>query len=681
MNGEKLHGLFYRDCNLYVGEYILPDHIKNENIEDGKVKNEIKKKKAHINNSSNNNNNNNNNNNDNNNECSYSKDTNNEEKKNSYKQIYTSNDKEHNTEMNKNISFNQPKEENFNIIFDGEGKYIKKNEFFVGKFENNNYRKGIWVKYKNIHNLFYFMNIHEILLKGEDNNKNDTKSSLDNFQKLLYVPLKDINIYIGEFDRNMFNGFSLYLFYPLIYVGYFINNSMHGYGYIFYIQSTSQNNKNFNKLNHIFNPYKLYDFLFTTGVERENKTNTQIMVNKKNTVDNTNVVDKQKSLHKEEQISHNVDTQNINNNSKNEILFKIYKTLEEMINERNIDLKDKKNIKSNLVEEEKQRKTTCYNLINKIERDIYKTFKLNISKKKKINKIKKILYNNEEENIHNIFNHICYENLLFKGYFYNNHFSNNKKEQILYKELFIHTYKNMITEKINNIQTNIMNNDNYKCDELILENNILFVIEKNNTNKDKKKMNYTNKDNEDNKNNNVIANKENEKNDVHQNDYCNDSNIKIMTDNIEDQKEKLKFELFKNIIDINLLKYIFQLSSDHNNNIEYLIDIIIDKKKIIKYKNKINEFQTDINLLQTATLNLNGYYQLIILKLKCKGDHIFQFITNNCNIPNVYKIKIFLISSDKSSIIKYNIFHLNYILVYTRTLDKKTKVKLKKKKN
>ncbi|ETW52986.1 hypothetical protein PFUGPA_05293 [Plasmodium falciparum Palo Alto/Uganda] len=682
MNGEKLHGLFYKNCNLYVGEYILPDDIKNDDVEGGSIKNEIKKKKTHINNNDNNNNNNNNNNNGNNNniDCNYSKDTNNEEKKNSYKQMYTANDKEYNIEMNKDISFNQPNQENFNIIFHGEGKYIKKNEFFVGNFENNNYRKGIWVKYKNIHNLFYFMNIHEILLKEEDNNMNDTKSCLDNFQKLLYVPLKDINIYIGEFDGNMFNGFSLYLFYPLIYVGYFINNSMHGYGYIFYIQSPCQNNKNIYKLNHIFGPHNLYDFLFTTGIERENKTNQPTMVYNKNVVDNKNTVDKQKTLEKKEQISsHNVDTQNINNNSKNQIHFKIYKTLEEMINQRNVDLKEKK--KRNLVEEGKQSKTTCYNLINKIERDIYKTFKLNISKKKKINKIKKILYENEEENIHNIFNHICYENLLFKGYFYNNHFSNNKKEQILYRKLFIHRYKNMITEKINNIQTNIMNDHNYKCDDLILENNVLFVIQKNNTNKDKKKMNYTNKDKEDNKNNNFISNKEDEKNDIHH-DFCNDDNFKIMTDNIEDEKEeKLKFELFKNIIDINLLKYIFQLPSNNNSNMEYSIDIIIDKKKIIKYKNKIKEFQMDINLLETATLNLNGYYQLIIIKLKCKGDHTFHFITNNSNIPSVYKIKIFLISSDKSSIIKYNIFHLTYILVYTRTLDKKTKVKLKKKKN
>lgn len=161
--------------------------------------------------------------------------------------------------------------------------------------------------------------------------------------------------------------------------------------------------------------------------------------------------------------------------------------------------------------------------------------------------------------------------------------------------------------------------------DLILENNVLFVIQKNNTNKDKKKMNYTNKDKEDNKNNNFISNKEDEKNDIHH-DFCNDDNFKIMTDNIEDEKEeKLKFELFKNIIDINLLKYIFQLPSNNNSNMEYSIDIIIDKKKIIKYKNKIKEFQMDINLLETATLNLNGYYQLIIIKLKCKGDRSSSF--------------------------------------------------------
>ncbi|CRH00221.1 conserved Plasmodium protein, unknown function [Plasmodium relictum] len=613
---EKVEsGLFYKDCNLYIGEYILQDKIqKEDNLE--KSKDDISKKKN---------------------------DLPKEISKNIYdeKDLYKSNKK--NEEIDKEKNNNDNKNDS-NIIFHGYGKYIKKNEIFVGVFEKNAYRKGIWIKYKNIHNLFFYMNIHEMILKEEKN------INIENFKNLLYLPLKEINIYIGEFDDNMFNGFSLYYFYPFLYVGYFINNSMTGYGYIFHISSL--NEINYSKKNNIFSYSNLFNYLFVREMKSEKSTNVKDSKkkNEKNKLEEESVAEI-KSVN--ERKNEKIDIQNNKNsddikdseddNLQRKLLFdRIYEQLEKMVKE--INYKESNDNKS-----EKEKNKDKNNLIDKIEKDIYKNLKLNIKKKNRINKIKKILQENKKENFFDIFNYITYDNLFFKGFFYKNKFSNNDKEQTIYKNMFIQLYKDNIISKIEMIRNNILND--LKPDDIhISEHNDLYVFEK------KRKI--------------ILKKKKT--------DIKNEVRYDIRNNINEDIKENLIYENLKNLVDWTILKNIFELTL--KNNIEYFIDVITDEK-IFKYKNKFRELNIEEKYLNKATLNLNGYFQLVILNFKCKGEILFNLNTSKCNFQNIYKIKIFLVSSDKSSIIKYNTFNLYYIFVYVRNLDKKNKNKIKKKKN
>ncbi|CRG96400.1 conserved Plasmodium protein, unknown function [Plasmodium gallinaceum] len=626
---EVMSGFFYKDCNLYVGEYIQLNEVKKEDDLE-KSKDEINKKKIDL-------------------RKEISKNIYDEKNLNKSNKKSEENDKEKN-DNNDNINDN-------NIIFHGNGKYIKKNEIFVGFFENNMYRKGIWVKYKNIHNLFFYMNIHEMILKeGKSEN-------IENFKNLLYLPLKEINIYIGEFDNNMFNGFSLYYFYPFLYVGYFVNNLMNGYGYIFFIESV--NKTNYSKKNCLFSYNVLFDYLFERDIinekenekEKENKKEKEKEKEKENENENENEKNRNKEKVKEsgiekingvnekksekinlqkDKISCDINDSTGDDNLKRKLLFQnVYEKLEIMMKETHYKENNNRD-----------------NLIDKIEKDIYKNMKLHIKKKNRINKIKKILNENEKENFFDIFNYITYDNLVFKGFFYNNKFSNNANEQILYKNMFIQLYKSNIINKIDKIKNNILI-DSKSEDLHISEHHNFYALEK------KKK---------------ILLKKK--KTDIKtQVKYDIKNNVK---EDIKDLKENLKFENFKNIIDWTLLKNIFELTL--NNNIEYIIDIVTDEK-IFKYKNKFKDLNIEEKYLNEATLNLNGYYQLVVLNFKCKSEIPFNLNTNKSNFQNIYKIKIFLISSDKSSIINYNTFNLYYIFVYVRSLDKKSKNKIKKKKN
>ncbi|ETB57594.1 hypothetical protein YYC_04447 [Plasmodium yoelii 17X] len=626
-------GLFYRDYALYVGEYIVcdegnrdkdileenkgtPSKISGEtNTSKGNEKKEniIIEKKI-------------------------------DEKKNGYDNYKTKEESEKCCEIKEQL-----------IILQGNGKYIKHNEIYTGLFIKNEYRNGIWVKYKNIHNLFVYMNLYDdVINKYNDNNiKQNRVEKLKNF---LYVPLKEVNIYIGEFDNNMFNGFSLYYFYPFLYIGYFVNNSMNGYGYMFYVPSISDDDFICcpGKKNNIFFSNNYFSFL---SLESCNSQNSYI----------NNLNNKEKTKLQSGEVHCNHIPENNNNTASHNLLYNVYERIENIIkkkrntnlgspNEQNISTIDEQNISS--IDEQNmkivQKNKEAY-FIEKIEEDIFKNFKLKIRRKNKLYKIKKIFDENKKENIFDILKYISHDNLIFQGYFYNGTYSTHLKRQILYKKKFLELYKNKFVQKIEAIQKDILNGLSH--DDLnINKYNSLYIFE----NKTK---------------NNDLPLPNNTKAYLKGVDTEEKEGISKPIEN-----EDILSQTFVNIIDLNLVKHIFELIND--KNIEYNVEIVTDKK-IFKYKNIFNELNINdekTNYFNKCTLNLTGYYQLVVLNFKCKSEKTINLCTSKENIQSVYKIKMFLISSDKSSIIKYNTFDLFYIFVYIKTSDKKIKNKNVKKK-
>ncbi|KAI4838468.1 hypothetical protein MKS88_002948 [Plasmodium brasilianum] len=720
---QKVHkGFLYKDCVLYVGEYVVSDDTADEIIVDntkdelGKKKNDIggeitkeqwEETKVY--------------------RLNKKKEENKKEKrgKNDNKEKNEKRDEEkddivvHKNEDNNECNiYSDNKRNNYRddhknedekgrrIILEGPGKYIKQNEIFVGNFEKNEYRKGIWVKYRNIHNLFFYMNIYDMMLKENRVHEKHQKKKIDmdNFKNLLYVPLKEVNIYIGEFDNNMFNGFSFYYFYPFLYIGYFVNNLMNGYGYMFYIASVKEEKdrmeKKKEKKENIFATYSLFDFLFVNGtknekgitrvvdtkwseelVKKEGGLTVDIDVDVDTTVDNAvvNAVDvvgegkngKQKLQNgKNKNSAHKTLKPKEKDNIKDKLLFRTYEKIEKMIKEKN-ELRKK-------IREEMNGKSSSINLIDKIEKNIFKNFKLQIKKDNKIKRIKKFLNENEKVNIFDIFKYISYDNLFFKGYFYNNHFSSNTNEQEIYKTIFLELYKDSIIKKIEVIKRNVING--VSDDDLLISNqNALYILEKRKrsiegdeyaTKEDGKSVFADNAQGEG-KIGTQSGGKLNAK-----------ENAKDVNEGTKEgiQNENFKQEYFKDIIDFNLLKNIFESTS--HSNINYSVEVVTDKE-FLKYKIKCNELIKKMdegreNCLDKVNLNLNGYYQLVVLNFKCKDETSFNLNINKCNIQNIHKIKMFFISSDKSSIIKYNAFHLHYIFVYIRSAEKKGKNKLKK---
>ncbi|KEG02282.1 conserved Plasmodium protein, unknown function [Plasmodium vinckei vinckei] len=619
-------GLFYRDYTLYVGEYVVGDETKTD------------------------------------------KDVLEENKGTPYKingETYTSkeNEKKENTIIEKKINEKKngydnykTKEEGANcceikehlIILQGNGKYIKHNEIYTGIFIKNEYRNGIWVKYKNIHNLFVYMNLYDDII-NKYNDNNTKQNGVENLKNFLYVPLKEVNIYIGEFDNNMFNGFSLYYFYPFLYIGYFVNNSMNGHGYMFYVPSISDDDfiSCPRKKNNIFFSSNYFSFL---SIESCNNQNSYI----------NNLNNKEKTKFQNEEIHCKNVPENNNNTASHNLLYNVYERIENIIKKKkstNLESQNEKNISSIYEQDMKivQKDKEAY-FIEKMEEDIFKDFKLKIRRKNKLYKIKKIFDENKKENIFDILKYISHDNLIFQGYFYNGTYSTNLKRQIVHKKKFVELYKNKFVQKIEDIQKDIING--LPHDDLnINKYNSLYIFENKTKNSDLPFVNNTKAHLK------GVDNEEKE-------------HIGKPIDN-----EDILSQTFVNIIDLNLVKQIFELIND--KNIAYNVEIVTDKK-IFKYINIFNELNNNdekTNYFNKCTLNLTGYYQLVVLNFKCKPEKIINLCTSKENIQSVYKIKMFLISSDKSSIIKYNAFDLFYIFVYIKNSDKKNKNKnLKKKK-
>ncbi|GAW81115.1 hypothetical protein, conserved [Plasmodium gonderi] len=773
MCDKALKGCFYKNCTLYVGEYILSEELRNDEILDGNVIDLDVKKNDLL-------------------QGGEKKVTNKLSKKDEvYREILGMGKNEESNDYirkdnsgydhgaNDKIEEKEKYKGGRGLIFHGKGKYIKANEMFVGDFENNKYRKGIWVKYKNIHNLFYYMNIHHMMCK--ENNEIKQKYT-KNFRNFLYVPLREVNIYIGEFHNNMFNGFSLYYFYPFLYVGYFINNLMNGYGYMFYINSVHETVGSERKKENIVISNNLFDFSFLPdGKKKEKKKNI-------NNSEQVRKGGKEGKLH----VPNEKNVDGVKNCLGKEdickgLLFNVYKKLESMIKNENRFCKGEEddhqggenilgdNIKQGNRDMKIDHPSREPNIIEELKKDVFKNFKLQISRKNKINRIKKFLNENEKQNFFDIFKYISYEHLIFQGYFYNNHFSSTTGKQELYKNLFIQMYEQIIIKKINSFRNNIVKGM-IPQDLCINEDTILYVLEKEEEKKKKfpdvvkehsdSQMGTTN-DTPNNEQIHLVDEKTDREqyHKVRDKSLCNvnvrygrtqdgktqdgkiqdgkiqDGKIqdgktqdgktqdgKIQDGKIQDGKTQdgktqdgktqdgktqdgktqdgkiqdgkiqdgkiqdgkiqdgktlsrnMTNERYRDIVDLNLLRHMFEATED--NNVEYGIEVVKDNK-ILKYMSRCDELKMDgeKNYLDKATLNLNGHYQLVVINIKCKEDKSLNLNTNKCNIQNIYKIKMFLISSDKSSIITHNMFFLYYIHVYIRNPVKKEKTKIRKKKN
>lgn len=609
-------GLFYRDYTLYVGEYIVYDEAKRDKDILEETKGSPSKISGETNTSKGN----------------EKKENIIIEKKNGYDNYKTKGEGEKHYEIKEQL-----------IILQGNGKYIKHNEIYTGLFIKNEYRNGIWVKYKNIHNLFVYMNLYDDII-NKNNGNNTKQNGVRNLKNCLYVPLKEVNIYIGEFDNNMFNGFSLYYFYPFLYIGYFVNNSMNGYGYMFYVPSISDDDFICcsGKKNNIFFSSNYFSFL---SLETCNSQNSYI----------NNLNNKEKPKLQSGETHCNNMPENNNNTASHNLLYNVYEKIENIIkkkrntnlksqNEKNISSIDEYNMK--IVQKNKE----AY-FIEKIEEDIFKDFKLKIRRKNKLYKIKKIFDENKKGNIFDILKYISHDNLIFQGYFYNGTYSTHLKRQILHKKKFLELYKNKFVQKIEAIQKDILNGLSH--DDLnINKYNSLYIFEKKTKNND-------------------IPFPNNTKAHLKGGDTEEKERIDKPIDNAD-----ILSQTFANIIDLNLVKHIFELIND--KSIEYNVEIVTDKK-IFKYKTIFNELNINdekTNYFNKCTLNLSGYYQLVVLNFKCKSEKTINLCTSKENIQSVYKIKMFLISSDKSSIIKYNTFDLFYIFIYIKTSDKKSKNKM-----
>ncbi|CAA9988375.1 conserved Plasmodium protein, unknown function [Plasmodium knowlesi strain H] len=665
MNEKALKGCFYRDCTLYVGEYILEDEPSHDKVlaESGATLN--KGKHGNIKGCKNGDTN---------------EDPHGDTNDGAVEDISTEN-----ISLDKNSS--QEGSPGRGIIFHGQGKYIRANEIFVGYFQKGNYRKGIWIKYKNIHNLFYYMNIHHALSREKDSiNQGSTK----NFKNFLYVPLKEVNIYIGEFDNNMFNGFGVYYFYPFLYVGYFINNTMDGYGYMFYVNSVGEKiGEDTKKEDNTRGTTKnLFDFLFVPN-EKGGITNMSAE-KRKEEKDAKEVV---QSAESENRVGGKMGEETCSTGG---LLLRVYEKLENMMKEWEGDLGE---------ESQKVQKTPLSNqpgfvpsggsLVEKLRKDIFKNFKMQTRRKNKVKKIKKFFEENERENIFDIFKLISYEHLLYQGYFHKNNFFSTSDEQILYRSLFLQMYVEMVIEKVNSFRRNLAEGMEPQ-DLCISEDNVLCVLER------KKKT----PEGETTQGGSIVSGSiipninadirndaaNNERSDVPEELNESGSRVEAKHGSVSSPdvhegihpggstpNASLSNEHYRDIIDLNLLKRIFEATAD--DNVDYQVEVVTDKK-LLKYKSTFGGLKTDKekNHLDKATLHLNGYYQLVIINIKCTSDTSFSLSTKQCNIQNIYKIKMFLISSTESSIIKYNKFFLYYIYVYVKNCDKKGKGKVKKKK-
>ncbi|ANQ08439.1 Uncharacterized protein PCOAH_00026890 [Plasmodium coatneyi] len=656
MSDKTLRGCFYRDCTLYVGEYILEDEPSHgealpesgATLNKGKHGNKKGCKKGDTN-----------------------EDPHGDTSDSAGKGITTDN----NTLDSNSGQEGSPGR---GIIFHGQGKYIRANEIFAGHFQNGNYRKGIWIKYKNIHNLFYYMNIHHALSRDKDSIIQGSTKNLKNF---LYVPLKEVNIYIGEFDKNMFNGFGVYYFYPFLYVGYFINNTMDGYGYMFcanhvgekYGEGAKEEDNASGTINNLF------DFLFVRG-EKGGITNRSAE-KPKGEKDAKVVV--QSENRDEETIGEET-------SSPGGLLLQVYEKLEKMMKEGEAGLREE----PHMIEEppmcmQPGHAPPTGNLVEKLKRDIFKNFKMQTSRKNKVNKIKKFLQENERENIFDIFKLISYEHLLYQGYFHKNNFLSTPEEQILHRSLFLQMYVEMFIEKVNSFRRNLA--EGVEPQDLCINgDNVLYVLERKQktpegettqggaivnagavpiatANNDRSDVREEPKE--------IVPREEAKKSSVFNPDVREGIPQGNSTPNTS-----LPNEHYRDIIDLNLLKRIFEATAD--DNVDYAVEVVTDKK-LLKYKRIFAGLKTDkeINHLDKATLHLNGYYQLVVINIKCRDDTSFSLNTNQCNIQNIYKIKMFLISSTQSSIIRYNKFFLYYIYVYVKNSDKKGgKGKVRKKK-
>ncbi|SBS83877.1 conserved Plasmodium protein, unknown function [Plasmodium ovale] len=641
---DVLRGVFYRDCSLYVGEYILSSDRSKEPLfplnkdELGKMRNDLQSEIS---------------------------------KEKVEKKVNRLTKREEIEKENKEQNADLPERD---IIFQGKGKYIKQDEIFAGVFQNNQYRNGIWVKYKNMHNLFFYMNVYNEMDGKKGAVKEVAKGvakgeNSENFTNFLYVPLKEVNIYIGEFDNNMFNGFGLYFFHPFLYVGYFVNNLMNGYGYIFYISSVSERKEEgISSKNNIASSNNMFDFLFAQN--RERKTDMNEGVVKRDSID-------EKTFWKDGKDTKCFEKQTSGEVTKKNLLLSVYKKLERIVNGRDeFDRREEtraftqvgasgkeetswKNITSaNDVTTRKgtfPEKDVLANLVKKVEEDMYKNVKLQVKRKNQMKKIKRFFEKNEKENLFDILKYISYENIFVEGYFYNGTFSSNVNKQELNKKRFIDMYKNSIVKKMDDIKNSILRgmiHDDLK----INEHNTLYIL-----NKRKKEPN--------------IEGDNDTSRDAKQEYSSND----ITTWNTH-IKEDTPNESFRGVIDLTMLKDIFELTNE--SHIDYSVEVVTDKK-ILKYMNtyKALNIPEEENNLSRATLHLNGYHQLVVLNVKSKGETSFDLTTSKCNITNVNKIKMFLISSDKSSLIKYSTFFLCYVFAYTTNIDKKNKVKAKKKRN
>lgn len=643
MSELKNNGVFFNRCILYFGEYYLSTDL-NAHVVNSKETNSIDVLNRNV-------------------------------EKEGTLRGNTIRTKEENEEHNDEDSIVK------GVIFHGNGKYIKRDEMFCGRFENNQYRSGLWMKYKNIHNLFFYMRMHEMLLKENKGSNELLAESIDPFKHFLFIPLKEVNIYLGEFENNMFNGLGIYYVHPFLYIGYFLDNQMNGYGYMFYIPSIQKGNVsqlNNDHTNVLFREKNLSRFLFKDS-KRKDEIKSMLKLQEKekdSVVDNTTI---------------KKDHTNLDYSFFREIYEKLKKLREDKYT---LDGNTKETIKSST------EKRKDIRIIDKLEKEIYNNFKLRIRKSKKIKKLKEFFneYKGEglgvQENFLDIFNCITYSNLIFKGFFYQNRFSTKSSLQLLHKEKFIQLYERKIVDRIEEIKNDILKNIQPMISQVVPnETNKSQTVQTSIDDKDTNLgfVNPSNAHNESDemsksglqiskecefylieKKKSVSLNKKKE--DIKCNDIPEDPKKTELKEEQEFPKE-LKYEYLKDVINWDLLKTLLELTT--KNSVEYFIRVVTNEK-IIKYKNHFQELKTESNKIRQATINLNGYHQLVIIIIKCKNE--ISLNTVKGTFLNVSKIKLFLISSNTSSIIQYNSFNLYYILVYVKNLEKKNKAKIVKKK-
>ncbi|KJP90240.1 hypothetical protein AK88_00088 [Plasmodium fragile] len=675
MSEQTLRGCFYRDCTLYVGEYILEDEPSHDEAlaESGSTFNKEKNgsKKGDTNGN-----------------------PHGETNDDAGKGMTIVNNAIDNDAAANNASADNSGPEGppgKGIMFHGQGKYIRANEMFVGHFQNGNYRKGIWIKYKNIHNLFYYMNIHHALSRDKDSIK---QGSTPNIKNLLYVPLKEVNIYIGEFYNNMFNGFGVYYFYPFLYVGYFINNTMNGYGYMFCVNSVGETfgEEATEEDNTRSTTNNLFDFLFVRSEKRGIRNRSA--EKGKGEKDNKAVVQTRESKNRG---GETIEEETSNAGGP---LLRVYEKLEKIMEGEAVLGEEAKKVEKPPLYDHLGSAHRTGNLLEKLKRDVFKNFKLQMRRKNKVKKIKKFLHQNERENIFDIFKLISYEHLLYQGYFHENNFLSTSDEQILHRSLFLQMYVDMIIEKVNSFRRNLVEGVDPQ-DLCINGENVLYVLERKKKTPEGEERAHgvsivgagaitnvvanssadTRNDAANNKRSDV---REETKESASREDACNAS---VCSPDVNEgippggstPNASLSNEHYRDIIDLNLLKRMFGATAD--DNVDYSVEVVTDKK-LLKYKNTFAGLKTEKekNHLDKASLNLNGHYQLVVVNIKCRDDTSFSLNINQCNIQNIYKIKMFLISSTQSSIIMYNKFFLYYIYVYVKNSDTKGKGKVRKKK-